>query len=374
MNFTRKIRDLDVRGFIHLAGIVVIMILALVYFEYIVRFVMTMIDVFMPVFIGVVLAFIFNMPMCLYEAHLPIKNDKVRNRVSAVLAIITVLLFVVIVLVAVIPQIIENMNNFITNSSTFINNIEPVMEDVLMQLDLPADMMTTIESYEADITDTLLTGVSNWIPNIIDYLTSLSTGVIDLFIGLIMSFYILLSRDMLFRQLGKLAKAIFKPKQYEWLGDFVSLVAVTFGDFIFGQVIEGIIIGVMCYIGCLILKIPYGLICSLVIGVTNVIPYFGPIIGAVVDFLIIFLVDPFQAIVFLIFSTCLQQFECNLIYPHVVGGAIGLSPLWVLLAVSLGGGLFGIPGMVLGLPTFSVIYELVRRWTNDRIAKQEAEQ
>ncbi|MCD7807851.1 MAG: AI-2E family transporter [Erysipelotrichaceae bacterium] len=373
MNFTRKIRDLDVRGFIHLAAIVVIMILALVYFEYIIRFVMTMIDVFMPVFIGVVLAFIFNMPMCLYEAKLPIKNDVIRNRVSAVLAIITVLLFVVAVLVAVIPQIIENMNNFISNSSTLINNIQPIMEDLLIQLNLTPEVMSNIEAYETDITNTLLTGASNWIPNIIDYLTSLSTGVIDLFIGLIMSFYILLSRDMLFRQLGKLAKAIFKPKQYEWLGDFVSLVAVTFGDFIFGQVIEGVIIGVMCYIGCLILNIPYGLICSLVIGITNVIPYFGPIIGAIVDFLIIFLVDPFQAVIFLIFSTCLQQFECNLIYPHVVGGAIGLSPLWVLLAVSLGGGLFGIPGMVLGLPTFSVIYELVRRWTNDRLAKREAE-
>lgn len=374
MNLSRKIRDLDVRGFIHLAMIVVAMILCLVYFNYIVGFLKTLIDVFMPVFIGVVLAFIFNMPMNLYETHLPIKNDTIRNRVSAVLSIITVLLFVVIILIAVIPQIIDNMNNFIANSSNLINNIEPIIEDILVQLDLSADVMANIESYEMDITNTLFTGVSNWIPNIIDYLTSLSTGVIDFFIGLIMSFYILLSRDMLFRQIGKLSKALFKPKQYDLLCDFVALVAVTFGDFIFGQVIEGLIIGVMCYIGCLILNIPYGLICSLVIGVTNVIPYFGPIIGAVVDFLIIFLVDPFQAVVFLIFSTCLQQFECNLIYPHVVGGAIGLSPLWVLLAVSLGGGLFGIPGMVLGLPTFSVIYELIRRWTNDRLAKQEAEQ
>ncbi|MCD7949735.1 MAG: AI-2E family transporter [Erysipelotrichaceae bacterium] len=373
MNLTKKIRDLDVRGFIYLALIVIIMILALVYFDAIIKFIMTMLDVFMPVFIGVILAFIFNMPMNLYETHLPIKNDKVRNRVAAVLSIITVLLFVVVILIAVIPQIIENMNNFIANSSNFINNIEPIVEDILIQLDLLADMMASIESYEADITNTIFTGASNRIPNIIDYLTSLSTGVIDLFIGLIMSFYILLSRDMLFRQIGKLSKALFKPKQYDWLCDFVALVAVTFGDFIFGQVIEGVIIGVMCYIGCLILNIPYGLICSLVIGVTNVIPYFGPIIGAIVDFLIIFLVDPFQAIVFLIFSTCLQQFECNLIYPHVVGGAIGLSPLWVLFAVSIGGGLFGIPGMVLGLPTFSVIYELVRRWTNSRLAKQETE-
>lgn len=133
---------------------------------------------------------------------------------------------------------------------------------------------------------------------------------------------------------------------------------------------ESVIIGVLCYIGCIILDIPYASIAAVVIGFTNIIPYFGPIIGAVISSVLIIFVSPIKAVIFLIFSTLLQQFESNLIYPHVVGSSVGLSALWVLFAVSAGGGLFGIPGMVFGLPTFSVIYELMRRWTNQRLKEK----
>ena len=107
------------------------------------------------------------------------------------------------------------------------------------------------------------------------------------------------------------------------------------------------------------------------IGFTNIIPYFGPIIGAVISSVLIVFVSPVKALIFLVFSTLLQQFESNLIYPHVVGSSVGLSALWVLFAVSVGGGMFGIPGMVFGLPTFSVIYELLRRWTNERLKRKQ---
>lgn len=157
--------------------------------------------------------------------------------------------------------------------------------------------MTSVELFESNITETVLNLLRNSMPDILTFIKQLSSGVVDFFIGFIMSIYILLSKDMLLRQIDKLLHAIFKQKQYQWLKDFENLVAVTFGDFVFGQLKEAIIIGILCYIGCLILNIPYGLICSLVIGITNIIPYFGPIIGAIIDSVIIFLVDPFQAII-----------------------------------------------------------------------------
>ncbi len=370
MDLKKKIRDLDVRGFLGLISVVIVMILILVYLKNVINIIAKLLDVLTPVFIGIALAFIFNIPMNYYEKKLPIKNDKTRNIISAVLAIASVLIFVVIVLVAVIPQILENLGIFINNSSSLIDGLWIQIQDFLAYFDIPTDIMTTIESYESNISETIFNTLRNWMPNIVSLITQLSSGLADLFVGFIMSFYILLSKDILLRQMDKLSRAIFKEKHYEWLKDFVYLVARTFGDFIFGQLKEAIIIGVLCYIGCLILDIPYGLICSLVIGVTNIVPYFGPIIGAVIDCVIIFLVDPFQAIIFLIFSTCLQQFESHFIYPQVVGRSIGLSPLWVLLAVSVGGNLFGIVGMVIGLPTFAVIYEWVKRWTNNRLAKK----
>ncbi len=370
MNFTKKIRDLDVHGLLHLITIIIVMILILVYFKNILDIIARIFDVFIPVFIGIALAFIFNIPMKYYIKKLPIKNNKTKNIVAAILAIASVLIFVVIILVTVIPQIIENLSVFINNSSSLLDGLWIQIQNILNAFHLPSDVMTSVESFESNITETVLNLLRNSMPDILTFIKQLSSGVVDFFIGFIMSIYILLSKDMLIRQIDKLLHAIFKEKQYEWIKDFEKLVAVTFGNFVFGQLKEAIIIGILCYIGCLILNIPYGLICALVIGITNIIPYFGPIIGAIIDCVIIFLLDPFQAIVFLIFSTCLQQFESHVIYPQVVGRSIGLSPLWVLFAVSIGGSLFGIPGMVIGLPTFAVIYELIRRWTNNRLAQK----
>ena len=188
-----------------------------------------------------------------------------------------------------------------------------------------------------------------------------------------MAIYMLLSKDTLMRQCRKLGQAVLSERHYIQVREIVQLTSETFQNFIAGQLTESLIIGVLCYIGCLILDIPYASIAALVIGFTNIIPYFGPIIGAFISSLLILFISPIKMVVFIIFSTILQQVESNLIYPHVVGGSIGLSALWVLFAVSIGGGLFGIPGMIFGLPTFSVIYELLRRWTNQRMKEKQRE-
>ena len=188
--------------------------------------------------------------------------------------------------------------------------------------------------------------------------------------GFVMAVYMLLSKDKLLRQVKKVGHAFLNDQKFNQASEVLRLTSSTFENFLAGQLTESVIIGVLCYIGCIILDIPYASIAAVVIGFTNIIPYFGPIIGAVISSVLIIFVSPIKAVIFLIFSTLLQQFESNLIYPHVVGSSVGLSALWVLFAVSAGGGLFGIPGMVFGLPTFSVIYELMRRWTNQRLKEK----
>lgn len=186
-----------------------------------------------------------------------------------------------------------------------------------------------------------------------------------------MAIYMLFSKDKLMRQVKRVGKAFLTEKQFYHATDVAQLTSSTFENFLAGQLTESVIIGVLCYIGCILLDIPYASIAAVVIGFTNIIPYFGPIIGAFISSVLIVFVSPMKAVIFLIFSTLLQQFESNLIYPHVVGNSVGLSALWVLFAVSAGGGLFGIPGMIFGLPTFSVIYELLRRWTNHRLNQKK---
>ena len=166
-------------------------------------------------------------------------------------------------------------------------------------------------------------------------------------------------------------KAICDKTRYDYILDVAHLSSKTFESFFTGQLIEAVIIGVLCYIGCMLLNIPYASIAGVVIGCTNIIPIFGPIIGAAIAGVLILLVSPIKAVVFIVFSLVLQQLESNLIYPKVVGESIGLSALWVLFAVTLGGGLFGIVGMIFGLPAFSIIYELLRRWTNQRLSEKQ---
>ena len=167
---------------------------------------------------------------------------------------------------------------------------------------------------------------------------------------------------------------MLKEKDYLFFKGVMNLISRTFRQFFTGQLTESVIIGILCYIGCKILDIPYASIAAIVIGITNIIPYFGPFIGTAVSAILILFVSPIKAIVFIIFGVILQQCESNLIYPHVVGSSVGLSGLWVLFSITIGGGLFGVVGMVFGLPVFSVIYELFRRYVKERIALKQKQE
>jgi predicted PurR-regulated permease PerM len=191
--------------------------------------------------------------------------------------------------------------------------------------------------------------------------------------GIIISIYICFDRDRLAYQSDRVVYALFNEKHYQYIKDVVKLILQTFRQFFTGQITESVIIGVLCYIGCKILNIPYASIAAVVIGITNIIPYFGPFIGAAISASLILLVSPIKALIFVIFATLLQQFESNLIYPHVVGSSIGLSALLVLFAITIGGGLFGIVGMIFGLPVFSVIYELFKRYIIIRLNNKNME-
>ena len=174
------------------------------------------------------------------------------------------------------------------------------------------------------------------------------------------------------RQLKRALFAFCSEKKYHYLLHVGELVNKTFSSFLTGQLTEAIIIGVLCYIGCLVFRFPYAPILSVIIGCTNIIPIFGAIFGVAVSALLVAFVNPLQGVFFVIFGIVLQQFESNLIYPKVVGGSVGLSGLWVLFAITIGGGLFGFVGMLLGLPTFSVIYFLLREEINRRVALKTA--
>ena len=192
----------------------------------------------------------------------------------------------------------------------------------------------------------------------------------DLVLSLVLAIYMLASKERLLRHLKKFIHAFSSTKWANRILKVGHLANVTFYHFIAGQFTEALIISVLCFIGMTLLSMPYALLISVIIGVTSLIPIFGAFIGTLPGAFIIFIIDPMQALWFIVFIIVLQQFEGNIIYPRVVGNSIGLSGLWVMLAMLIGGSTFGILGMLLGIPLFSVFYQLLSSTVKARLAKK----
>lgn len=367
MKTSIKVRDLTLKNIFIILSYAALLVLGVIYFESIFQYLGELLNIIQPFIIGFILAFIFNIPMKFFEKKLTIQNKKKRRVVSAILSVLLILLVLLLVVMVVVPQVIENVRTLIDNLPSIFAQAEKWLNYVFEEIRLSPDLLDKINEFQTRFAQTFISTLTAWAPNIASGVSHITTSVINIFMGFVMAIYMIFSKDKLIRQVKKFAHALFNDQHYQYISEVVKLTGTTFENFLAGQLTESIIIGVLCYIGCMILDIPYASIAAIVIGFTNIIPYFGPIIGAVISSVLILFVSPVKALIFLVFSTLLQQFESNLIYPHVVGNSVGLSALWVLFAVSVGGGLFGIPGMVFGLPTFSVIYELLRRWTNYRL-------
>lgn len=367
MKISIKVRDLTLKNIFIILSYTALLVLGVIYFESIFQYLGELLNIIQPFIIGFILAFIFNIPMKFFEKKLAIQNKKKRRVVSAILSVLLILLVLLLVVMVVVPQVIENVRTLIDNLPSIFAQAEKWLNYVFEEIRLSPDLLDKINEFQTRFAQTFISTLTAWAPNIASGVSHITTSVINIFMGFVMAIYMIFSKDKLIKQVKKFAHALFNDQHYQYISEVVKLTGTTFENFLAGQLTESIIIGVLCYIGCMILDIPYASIAAIVIGFTNIIPYFGPIIGAVISSVLILFVSPVKALIFLVFSTLLQQFESNLIYPHVVGNSVGLSALWVLFAVSVGGGLFGIPGMVFGLPTFSVIYELLRRWTNYRL-------
>lgn len=367
MKTSIKVRDLTLKNIFIILSYAALLVLGVIYFESIFQYLGELLNIIQPFIIGFILAFIFNIPMKFFEKKLTIQNKKKRRVVSAILSVLLILLVLLLVVMVVVPQVIENVRTLIDNLPSIFAQAEKWLNYVFEEIRLSPDLLDKINEFQTRFAQTFISTLTAWAPNIASGVSHITTSVINIFMGFVMAIYMIFSKDKLIRQVKKFAHALFNDQHYQYISEVVKLTGTTFENFLAGQLTESIIIGVLCYIGCMILDIPYASIAAIVIGFTNIIPYFGPIIGAVISSVLILFVSPVKALIFLVFSTLLQQFESNLIYPHVVGNSVGLSALWVLFAVSVGGGLFGIPGMVFGLPTFSVIYELLRRWMNYRL-------
>ena len=367
MNIHKKLDQVSIKDLLLILVFISLLILGIKYSQYLIQSISLIFKIIKPFIIGLVLCFIFSLPMKFYEDKLHIKDLEKEKTLCAILSIITVLVVIVGVFVIILPQLTDNIIMFVDYLPTGTKNFLEWSKEVLSQIHIPDNVLIELERISTDLFNSTVDQMKNILPSLLTKISSFSSSIVEIFMSFIIAIYMLFSKDLLLRQLKRVIKAFFNEEKEQQLLEIGKLINQTFSNFFTGQLIEAIIIGILCYIGCHLLDIPYPSINGIVIGITNMIPYVGPYIGGAISAFIIMLVSPMQALVFIVFCIILQQVESNLIYPHVVGNSIGLSPLWVLFAISVGGGLFGIVGMIFGLPVFSVIYELFKRIIHKKI-------
>lgn len=322
-----------------------------------------LIDVLYPFILGGIFAFILNIPMTRIEKFLnkKIKKPKVSNRLIAI--IISLLLLISIVLVIaflVIPELVNNIEGLISSIPTVIESLE---NWVIKLLDKVPEIQSKIQESFANNAnvDTVIINTLNYILNgSLSFASSLISGIITFFTGIVFAVYMLSQKEHIISNVNKILKASVKDNIYHEVTDIGTIANRSFSKFISGQCLEACILGTIFFIVLTIGGFPYALIISLLTGVTALIPYFGALIAMVIGALLIAITNPVQALIFVVIFQIIQQIENNIIYPRVVGASVGLSPIWTLLAISVGGSLFGIVGMMVAIPIASVIYSYLK--------------
>ncbi len=334
-------------------------------------------DLLKPFIYGVVMAFLFHLPLQYFLKKLPDSTGKWKQPLAVILSLILIIGVITFVISIVVPQVVDSIVTLANAFPGYIDSFQDWINAMIEHQRVPMDILESIEQYAGEIEKALMTVVKNGLPQIVSMASGFASGVANFFMAIVIAVYLTVSKDRLKRQLKTILYAFLPKSGYDYVLKIGTLANETFTNFVSGQVMEAIIIGVLCFIGCTIFRFPYAPIVSVIIGCTNFIPIFGAIFGVGISALLVAFVNPIQGVFFVVFGTVLQQIESNLIYPKVVGNTVGLSGLWVLFAISIGGGLFGFKGMILGLPVFSIIYVLIKEETYRRVnlkrEKQEKE-
>ena len=341
-----------------------------------------------PVIIGVVMAYIINLllrPMetkwlaGLWKASPKLARGKWG--ICIVLSILIVLAIITDLCFFILPQIGESLLSLANNIPGYISDASDFFNDLEGRLDMENDIIRylwneaeTWLNQSGKLIKDFVGQAATWLLGIV---TSLASSIINGFLGLIFAIYILADKEHLHYIYHRLLQALFKDSVRERIEYIVRKIDRAFSGFFSGMLVEACILGALCFTGLTIIGLfvggmPYALLISVLVGMCNMIPILGAYLSAIPSALLILLISPVKALIFVIFLVVVQQFEGNVIYPKVVGGSIGIGGMWVLLALTVGGNLMGIAGMVLGIPAFAVIYALVKEFCDKRIAEKKA--
>ncbi|MBQ9375838.1 MAG: AI-2E family transporter, partial [Ruminococcus sp.] len=360
------------------AIIVVLIIFAVLRFKSILSLLSALFTVLMPVIWGFAIAFLINPIMVTFEdivhkrilkkAESPKKKKRKWLRVLSVT--ISSIIFIGIVggiISIIVPELLSSMKDLVDNFSGAVNKSQKFINKIFA--DYPKVGRFISDKIVEFGTD--LGKLQPMLENILSGALGFVTFVKNFVLGFILSIYLLYSKEVLIAQLKKIMFACLKKSTCGKVFRFGNQANKVFSGFIIGKIIDSLIIGIICFIVLTIVNMPYNILISVLIGVTNIIPFFGPFIGAIPSALLILIVEPKKLIVLLIIILLIQQFDGNILGPKIIGDSIGIPPIWVMISLFIGGGMFGFLGMLISVPTFALIYSLIRTGVDNKLKKKK---
>ena len=306
------------------------------------------------------------------------RKDKLLPKISRGCSVFLAMISLLVVLTGlswmVAPQMYSSIETIIVNSGDYIDQADAWISRFFMNY---PEVESTLSGMFGDVskglvnwaTNNLLPEFKGLLTNVTSGVFSFAKGIYNIIIGMIVSIYVLYSRETFSAHCKKIIYAVFSLEAAKKILDAVHFTNEVFQGYISGKILDSIIIGILCYIGCVILRIDYAVLVSFIVGITNIIPFFGPFIGAVPSALIILTASPMHALIFVVFIIVLQQFDGNVLGPKILGNHVGINGFWVMFSILVGAGLFGFGGMLLGVPVFVVVYTFFKNLTNRKLAR-----
>lgn len=377
--------DKTFSNYIFLITFAICLLVALLNMKYLIGYFGLFMNIITPVLIALGVAFVLNIPMTFIEMHFlgfmnRFKNKKNRdiNKGKRVVSIsITFILVIGIIagiITFVIPQVSTSANTLVIKLPGYVTSFNSLVDKTLAFFNLPETIWNDIIVQWDTLLEEFGSLMFNSVPEIFNVTKSITLGFFNVIMGIVISVYLLADKENLLALKDKLIYAYVRKDRADFIQDVSITANQVFHGFIAGQITEAFILGTLCTAGLAIFQIPYALLIGVLVGVTSVIPVFGAFLGAIPSAFILLVVNPLYCLFFIIYIIVLQQIESNIIYPRVVGSSIGLSGLWVLIGMIIGGSLFGFLGIILGIPTFAVFYAVFRKITNERISKMPPDQ
>jgi len=331
---------------------------------------------FMPFIIGFVMAYLFNFILTFYEdkvltaKFLNKARPKLKRTIGILLTYSTVGILVYIFMHFVFPQLLSSVVGLVNDIPGYVSNVTDLVDDFNSKFEIQEQYYNIIVDKWNEYRDSIIRFATNLLPVLGNLVKSIASSVWNIVLGIIVSTYLLIDKEKFFGLNKKITRSIFSEKRADRIIELTKRSNNIFGSFLSGKILDSIIIGILTFIVITIFKMPYTILISFIIGITNIIPFFGPFIGAIPSALIILFVSPIKALWFLLIILVIQQIDGNIIGPKILGDSLGISAFWILFSLLIGGKIFGFIGLIIGVPLFVFIYSIIKDIVENQLKKK----